>query len=140
MSTPTAITGSQLIADGLLKINVIRVNQTPTALQLATGVRTLNEMMAEWELDGGALGYTPIGTATDVLTVPDGAIKAIKLHFAIASCSDYSATASPELVAEASKSMDVIDRLRAQDVQANLSELPLPANISGWPGRSILTG
>ena len=138
--TPTAATGSQVITDALIDINVIRETQTPTPSQFNTGIRKLNEMMAEWELDGGSLGYTPIGTPTDVLSVPDGAVKAIKLHLAIALCVPFGATASIELVGEASKSIDVINRLRAKDVQANLGELPLPANITGWPGRSILTG
>lgn len=140
MPTPTAITGSQIITDGLRLINVLRETQNPTPEMLISGIRTLNEMMAEWEIDGGALGYVPIGTATDILPLPDGAIKAVKLHLAIALCPTYGASASAEVIAQAADSMTVIDRLRTKDVQANMGELPLPANVTGWPGRSILTG
>lgn len=140
MATPTASTGSQVITDALRWINVCRETETPSPEQFATGVRCLNQMMAEWEIDGGALGYIPIGTPTDVLPLPDGAVRGVTLHLAIALCIPFSTTASEELRGLATQSMVVLDRLRAQEVQANLGELPLPANLSGWPGRSITTG
>lgn len=138
--TPTASTGTDVITDALRWINVCRETETPSPEQFATGVRTLNQMMAEWAIDGGALGYVPIGVPTDVLPLPDGAVRGVTYHLAIALCVPFQTTASTELVGLASHSMDVINRLRTQDVQANLGELPLPANITGWPGRSIATG
>lgn len=136
--TPTASTGSQVISDALKWINVCRETQTPSPEQLQTGIRVLNQMMAEWEVDGGSMGYIPIGTPTDVLPLPDAAVRGVTFHLAISLCIPFQTTASQELIALAVNSMVVLDRLRAQDVQANLGELPLPAGMCG--GGSIQTG
>jgi hypothetical protein len=68
MATPTAQAASQVIADALLAINVIRDNETPSASMQNQAIRRLNQMMALWEGEGRHLGYIPIGTVTDVLT------------------------------------------------------------------------
>lgn len=137
MSTPTAIAASQLIKDALVKINVIRETQTPSAEQQATCIRVLNELMAMWEADGKRLGYIPVGTVTDILTVPDGAIMGIKGALAIALCAEFGASASQELITAASAGMAVIDKLTAREPCMQL-DIPVP---SDWlQPRSIESG
>lgn len=127
MSTPTAIAASQLIKDALVKINVISETDTPSAEQQATCIRVLNEMMAMWAADGLQLNYIPVGAVTSVLTVPDGAIMGIKCSLAIAVCSEFGATASPELIAAATQGMSVVSKICARKPNFQM-DTPCPAD------------
>jgi len=122
--TPTAQPASQVIADALVKITVIRAGQTPSASFLDQGVRALNQMMAAWEVDGRAIGYIPVGVATDILTVPDAAILGIVNNLAIHLAPSFSATASPEVIALAQMGLQIIDKITAEEVLACLDLQP----------------
>lgn len=130
MATPTAQTGSQVIADTLLAINVIRAGQTPSAEQQAQGIRRLNQMMAMWEGEGKSIGYIPIGTVTDTLTVPDAAILGIVNNLAILWAPFFGASVTQEIVALAERGMAVIDKLASQEIIAS-TELQPAADFSG---------
>ena len=116
MATPTAQAASQVIADALLAICVIRDGETPSAAVQAQGVRRLNQMMALWEGEGRNIGYIPVGTATDVLTVPDAAILGIVNNLAIHMAPSFGATVPVEIAALAMMGMATIDKLTAQKV------------------------
>lgn len=137
MSTPTAITASDLITDALRAINVIRETQAPSAEQQALAIRVLNQLMALWEADGKRLNYIPVGTVTALLTVPDGAILGMQFSLAIALCPYFGASASQEVIASASAGMAVIDKLTAKEPCMQM-DIPVP---SDWlQPRSIESG
>lgn len=127
MATPTAQSASQVITDALLALNVIREGQTPSAEQQAQLIRRLNQMMALWEADGKNLGYIPVGTVTDVMNVPDGALVGIYSSLAIFAAPLFGASVSDELVAVNAAGMAVIDKLCAKEVLAQL-DVPVPAD------------
>lgn len=124
MATPTAQPASQVITDALVALNVIRAGQTPTADQQDQVIRRLNQMMAAWEADGKRLGYIPIGTVTDTLTVPDGALLGIMTHLAIHIAPSFGATISAELAAMAERGMLIIDKLTVQEILASTELQP----------------
>ena len=126
MATPTAQTASQIITDALVSLNVIREGQTPSAEQQAQAIRRMNQMMALWEADGRALGYIPIGTVTDVLTVPDGALMGIWTSLAILMAPLYGATVSAELAEMNRQGMAVVDKITAREVLMEL-DVPTPS-------------
>lgn len=137
MATPTAQAASQIIADALLAINVIRDGETPSAALQAQGIRRLNQMMALWEGEGKNLGYIPVGTVTDVLTVPDAAILGIVNNLAIHMAPSFGATIPVEIATLAAMGLATIDKITAQEVLAGL-DLQSPAD---WPGSfNINTG
>jgi hypothetical protein len=120
VSTPTAQAASQIIADALLAINVIRAGQTPSAANQAQGIRRLNQMMALWEGEGKNLGYIPVGTVTDVLTVPDAAILGIVNNLAIHMAPSFGATIPVETATLAAMGLATIDKITAKEVIADL--------------------
>ncbi len=130
MATPTAQTAAQVIQDALLAIKIIREGQTPTADMQAQAIRRLNQMMALWEADGRNLGYIPVGTVTDVLTVPDAAILGIYATLAIMLAPGYGAAVSEELIAMARMGMDIIDKITAKEVSMDM-DVPNPSEYSG---------
>lgn len=132
MSTPTAQPASQIIQDALLELGVIRVGQTPSAAQQATGVRKLNEMMALWEAEGRRLGYVPVGTATAVLTVPDAAIVGIRTNLAIFMAPSFGASASPELIALADMGLSTVQKICVQEIPISTDLPPSSDTGSGY--------
>jgi hypothetical protein len=87
---------------------------------LEQGVRRLNQMMALWESDGNEIGYIPVGTVTDILTVPDAAILGIVNNLAIHMAPSFGATVPPEIIALAQLGMQVIDKITAVEVLVDL--------------------
>lgn len=126
MATPTAQAASQVITDALVALNVIREGQTPSAEQQAQVIRRMNQMMALWEVEGRALGYIPIGTVTDVLTVPDGSLMGIWTSLAILVAPLFGATVSAELIEMNRQGMAAIDKITAQEVLMEL-DVPTPS-------------
>lgn len=116
MATPTAQAASQVIADAYLAIGVIRDGETPSAPLQAQAIRRLNQMMALWEGEGRNLGYIPIGTVTDVLTVPDAAVLGIVNNLAIHMAPSFGATVPSEIVALAMMGLQTIDKITSQEV------------------------
>lgn len=137
MATPTAQAASQVIADALLAICVIRDGETPNAALQSQAIRRLNQMMALWEGEGRGLGYIPVGTVTDVLTVPDAAVLGIVNNLAIHMAPSFGATVPVEIAALAMMGLATIDKITAKEVIMD-TDLPQPAD---WPGAfSINTG
>ena len=137
MATPTAQAASQVIADALLAIGIIRDGETPSAALQAQGIRRLNQMMALWEAEGRNLGYIPVGTVTDILTVPDAAILGIVNNLAIHMAPSFSVTASAEIVALAMMGMATIDKITAQEV---IPETDLQPSVAIGSTFNISTG
>jgi hypothetical protein len=137
MATPTSQAASQVIADALLAINVLRDGETPSAAQQAQAIRRLNQMMALWEAEGKSLGYIPVGTVTDVLTVPDAAILGIVNNLAIHMAPSFGATVPVEIATLAMMGLATIDKITAKEV---IMDMDLPRSAE-WPGEfNINTG
>lgn len=90
----------------------------------AQGIRRLNQMMALWEAECRNLGYIPVGTVTDVLTVPDAAILGIVNNLAIHMAPSFGATASAEIVALAMIGLQTIDKITSQEVIMDMDLQP----------------
>lgn len=138
MSTPTAQPASQIIADALLELNVIRSGQTPTAAQQAIMIRKLNEMMALWEVEGRRLGYKPVGTVTEILTVPDGAVLGIRANLAIHAASAFGASVSTETADVAEAGLETIRKICSQEIPVSTdlqpsSDVGSRVDITAWP-------
>lgn len=137
MATPTSQAASQVISDALLAINVIRDGETPNAAQQSQGIRRLNQMMALWEGEGKNLGYIPVGTVTDVLTVPDAAILGIVNNLAIHMAPSFGATVPVEIATLAAMGLGVIDKITAQEV---IMDMDLQPTADRWAAFDINSG
>jgi len=131
MATPTAQAASQVITDALVALNVIREGQTPSAEQQAQAIRRLNQMMALWEVEGRPLGYIPVGTVTDVMTVPDGSLMGIWTSLAILLAPLFGATVSAELIEMNRQGMAAVDKITAQEVLMQL-DVPSPSDFGSY--------
>jgi len=91
-----------------------------------SGVDSLNDHMASLEARGLRLGYTPVSSVSDYVTIPDGAVQGIIASMAILSASDFNGTVSESLKAEAAAGMRAIRRLaQVRPVSQYPDTLPL---------------
>lgn len=126
-----ATSNSQLISDALGLLGVVQESETMSAEQGAHGLRTLNQVMADWEQDGVNLQYYTQSTLADDVPIPDHALLAAKYYLAIALAPFYAARVPPEFMTLADK---YYSRLRRDAVKANVRPTDLtrlPAG-SGW--------
>lgn len=130
MATPTAIAASQLITDALRLINVLMETETASAEQQAQGIRALNEMLAQWQAEGLNLNYIPVGTVTNTLTVPDGAVKGIKYNLAVDLAGYYGATIPAEVAKGATDGKATIEKICARTPNFQM-DTPCPADWHG---------
>lgn len=63
-----------IIKDALTEITVLGAEAPVEATDAQSGIRYLNRMMAAFDADGIALGYTTVTNFGDDVTIPDGAI------------------------------------------------------------------
>jgi hypothetical protein len=94
---------SLLISDALGLLGVLQETEVMTAEQGAHGLRTLNQVMADWEQDGVDLQYFEQVALPDETPLPDHAIMAAKYYLAIALAPFYAARVPPEFLTLADK-------------------------------------
>ena len=81
---------SEMIASVLRILSVLSDADAPTAEQVAQHIEDMNDMMAEWEAYGITLGYQPVQSGTDDITVQDWAVRAVKYNLALQLAPQYS--------------------------------------------------
>lgn len=82
-------TVGKIVSDALMMLGV-RVGESPiTAAEAVDGLFTLNDMLAEWSVDGIDIGYEALDETTDVVNVIPGGVAAIKPNLAIYMAPEY---------------------------------------------------
>jgi hypothetical protein len=76
-------TAGVLIRDSLQEALVESAEQPVGASETQLGIRYLNDLMTDYAVNGIALGYTEVTDLSDVITVPSGALRGIRLNLAM---------------------------------------------------------
>lgn len=71
----------------------------------------LNSFMSDLESREIRLGFTPVSGPSDIVTIPDGAVRGVAANMAIEVSPDYGGKVSPYLERQARKGMRAIRRL-----------------------------
>ncbi len=82
-------TASTIIRDALQEILVQASEQPIQSNEATDAMRYLNRMMAQWEAMGIALGYTPVTSLGDDITVPVAALDGIVLNLSLKLAPQY---------------------------------------------------
>lgn len=90
-------TAGEVVRDALQELTVQAQEQSVPAVDLQTGIRYLNNMMAMLDADGVKLGYTMVDAPNDVVTVPAGAIVGIKFNLALMLANGFDVQVGREL-------------------------------------------
>lgn len=78
-----AETAGTVIKDALGEIIVLGAEAPVEGEDAQAGIRYLNRMMAAFDADGIALGYTEVSNFSDLITVPAGAIDGMVTQLAV---------------------------------------------------------
>ena len=106
-----AETAKTLISDILGELLNSSPEQSMAPVDFQTALRYLNRWMLEQDADGIKLGYTEVVNPEDVITVPAGAINGIIYNVVIQLSTTYDVIVTPELVAKASKGLNIMIKL-----------------------------
>lgn len=125
-------TVSALVARTLRLLQVIDPAQAVKPHDLDTALVALNAMMARWEADGLALGWSPVSNPSQDLPVPDEALEAVAYNLAVKLAPEYGTAVTPEVHSGALAGLN--DLLRDQMVATPIRpilDVPTPAAVSG---------
>ena len=135
-----SITNLQVLTHAYQKAGIISEGGTPSAEQGQVALRLLNQMMAEWEIDGLEFpSWFPQTANSDTCPIPEFAELAVSNKLAVLLCTEYGVAASAELGVMARMSYDAVLRKRA-----NQRLRPVDLNIAdaegGYYYRDITAG
>lgn len=99
-----------VMRDALMHLGVLDAEEAVEAVDLADGIRVLNRMMARWEANGLALGWTAVTSPDDVLPAPVEAEEAIGYNLAMRLRASYNATLSLDVVQMANDGLAALRR------------------------------
>lgn len=105
-----SIVNSDLISDALREIGVLDETESASAEQGATGLRKLNQMMAQWEESDVKLGYYAQTVLSDTCPIPVYAEVGVTTNLAIKLAPTYGAQISVALAGNALDSYLVVQR------------------------------
>ena len=99
----------EVVEDALEDIGVKKAEVSLQPDELQSGIRRLNDMLAQWNELGITPGYSPLLNGDDVLNIEPAAIAAAKTKLAIRLAPSYSKTVTPELVENAREAMQYLE-------------------------------
>lgn len=118
-----------------LKLLIVEAEDSPLeASELADFYTAMNNLMADLEANDIRLGYTPVSTGSDEVTIPAGALRGLITNAALEAAPDYDATPSPELIRQAKESMQTLRRLGQVPIRSSYpSTLPRGTGNEDYP-------
>jgi hypothetical protein len=122
-----SITALEMIADALRLVNVIDEVKAPSAEQSANGLRTMNQMLADWERDGIRLGWHVVLSTNDTLPIEAADERGVKYNLACEFAGEYG-------IEPSAKVQQICDETFARLSKGALSTVV--ADLSGLPGES----
>ena len=94
-------TAAKVVERALARILVRQTEAPLEASEIDDSIDMLNDMMTAWDGSGLALGYTIVTSPSDEVTVPDGALMAIKSNLAIQMADEFGWTVTIQLATSA---------------------------------------
>lgn len=108
---PTGVSASEVITDALQELIVQASEQPVEAVDMQTGIRYLNRMMAEFDSNGISLGFTVISNPADIVTVAAGAIGGIVFNLALRLAGTFDVQVSASLVSSARTGLEAMRKI-----------------------------
>lgn len=106
-------TVAKLVARSLRMLQVVDPMQSVKPQDMAVGIEYLNTMMARWEANGLALGWSPVSSPSGDVPLPVEAETAVAANLAIELSPEYGTEPSPVLVSMAETGHNALRRDQA---------------------------
>jgi hypothetical protein len=128
-------TAGTIVRDALSELTVQADEQTLPAVELNTGIRFLNRMMAALDADGVKLGYTFVDAPNDPVTVPAGAVEGMVYNLAVRLATGYDIPISASLANNAREGLRVMETLGV-----NVGKVAFPSTLPIGSGNEYSVG
>ena len=93
-------TGQDIIEDALAEIGVFAAETMIEPADMQLGLRKLNDMLAEWDLSGTDIGFTPLQSEAEEVRLQRDLVSAVKYNLAGRLAVPFRKPISVELAAE----------------------------------------
>lgn len=113
-----------MVTDALRLANVIDMIQAPGAEQSTGALRSMNQMLNDWEVDGIRLGWRTIAALTDTLALDESDERGVKYNLAVELCGEYGIEPETVVAAIAATTFARFAKTSSPNVIADLSGLP----------------
>lgn len=114
----------EVVEDAMEDITVKKAEIALTDDELQSGIRRLNDMLAQWNELGIIVGYNPVTNGDDVLELEPSAIAAAKAKLAIKLAPSYSKPITSALAENAREAMDMLAA-----ANAHIGEIAYPDTL-----------
>jgi hypothetical protein len=104
-------TAQSVIDDTLQEIIVSASEQIVEPVDFSTALRYMNRMMATFDAEGIALGYTQVTKASDAITIPLGAVEGLIFNLALRLTTQYDIPVAGTLAINARESKNAMRKL-----------------------------
>lgn len=131
------MTNIELLKASLLKINVLEVNESPTAEQGVNGLISLNNLMAQWSLDGVDVGYYPQTDQDAETPIAAPNLRAVIFNLAMELSTDFGVTTSEEVRTIAENTYAALCKSSRKTFESDMTMLP---SAEGYGMGDITTG
>lgn len=114
----------EVVEDAMEDITVKKAEVALTNDELQSGIRRLNDMLAQWNELGIIVGYNPVTNGDDTLELEPAAIAAVKAKLAIKLAPSYSKPITAALAENASEAMTML-----AIANSNIGEIAYPDTL-----------
>lgn len=118
-------TAIELITDSLRLVNIIDQNDVPTAEMGVSALRSLNDLMRDWEEDGIRLGWVTVTDQDSVLSLEEKDVRAVKFNFAVELAGEYGLEPPPRVSQIAEDTYSRLAKSSIQYFETDFSGLPI---------------
>jgi hypothetical protein len=128
-----------IINDALTLIGVLPEGQDASADQGTACLRVLNDMMAEWSLNGIDLGYFPQTETAEDFPIDYRLSEVVKYNLAVRLCAYYGRAVPPDVAVLASNAKTALVRRILSSSMVPVNPI-LPIAEGSWGYYDITTG
>lgn len=132
-------TAVEMITDALRVANVLDENEAPSAEMGVAGLRTLNQMMGQWDRDGIRLGWHQVAELDDDLPIEYQDERGVKYNLAVELAGEYGVDPTVRVTQIANETYAALSKAHRLEVESALDLLPAES-AARWPGGFIETG
>lgn len=129
-------TAIDMITDSMRLANIIDEIEVPSAEQGISGLRSLNQMMGQWDRDGIKLGWYTVPELEDVIPLDPQDERCVKFNFATEVAGEYGLEVTPWVGKIAIDTYAALAKAHRLTVESDLSSLPTAepfATGMTWP-------
>ena len=117
-------TAGTIIGDALQEILVQATEQPIESNEAQNAIRYLNRMMSAWQGEGINLGYTPITSMGDLVTIPETANEGVVFNLALKLAPQYDIQITPQQFQNAKEAKQAI-----MNVTIEIGGAPYPSTL-----------